>query len=346
MSKNHQWYFKKGFTIVELLVVIVIIGILAAIATASYSGVNEKANRAVAVVDLNNVHTLVENYQTINANLPSSIDDTNDGQGYDESEGSIVRYTATGLNYCITVNRGSYYIMYDSATGENQDGYCEGHGPAEPAEIAYFSGMNLYSTGSTTYPLTPGVALQDGDVVVSFHVEHYILGGAYLKVNGTNQSYTLDKQLGTAVDRFRVTVVTNVTPSTLLSFTTDSGGGSYMSYYVIRGVNSPAVYSHMEGGWSGGMLSDGAIVTIPSQSLKNGQVAILALNAIYTDGTQFPYNPDPSIANWITDYKYPGGSREMGLVHVIGTNDTTSVASSILNTRGNYIGGTIFVFGS
>lgn len=346
MRKNIDKNSNMGFTIVELLVVIVILGILATLTAVGYSGVIERTNRATAVVDLNNIHKLVENYQVENMILPNNIDQTNDNKGFTASEGSIIKYTATGSTYCITVNRGSYYIKYDSTTGDNQVGYCEGHGPAEPAEIVYFSGMNLYPTNDTTYPLTPGVALQSGDVIVSFHNEHYILGGAYLKANNVNQPYVLDKQLGTAVERFRVTIITNVTSSTSLSFTTDTGGNSYMAYYVIRGLNNPTEYSHMEGGWSGGMIGAGTIITVPSQSLKTGQVAIFALNAYYAEDTEFPYNPVPSIANWTTDHKYPGGCRQMGLVHVIGTNDTTSVGSNIRITDLNFAGGTIFVFGS
>lgn len=43
---------KDGFTIVELLVVIVVIGILAAISVVSYNGVSKKAVEASLVADL------------------------------------------------------------------------------------------------------------------------------------------------------------------------------------------------------------------------------------------------------------------------------------------------------
>lgn len=46
---------KKGFTIVELLVVIVVIGILAAITVVSYTGVTTKANTATNQSNANSV---------------------------------------------------------------------------------------------------------------------------------------------------------------------------------------------------------------------------------------------------------------------------------------------------
>jgi type II secretory pathway pseudopilin PulG len=325
-------------------VVIVIIGILAAITTTAYNGVNEKANKAVAVADLNNVHKLVENYQTTNMNPPSVIGDINDGQGYHASEGSIVRYTATGLNYCITINRGDYYVMYDSATGNRQDGYCEGHGPAEPAEIVYFSGLSGYPGQDTTYPLTPGVALQNDDVVVSFHTEHYIAGTGYLRVDGVNIPNTLQKSLSTGADVFRVTVATNITPSTLLSFRTDTGANTSMAYFIIRGLHNPDTFNFTQAGWSGGLVYSGGDITIPSQPLKTGQAAILAINAlsIIPSDLEFPYSSEPTIGHWTKDGVYD----DIGLAHVIGTSDTTSVGSKIQILDMNFVGGTIFVFGS
>ena len=48
-----------GFTIVELLVVIVVIGILAAIAIVSYTGIQNKANTTALVSDLDNVNQAI-----------------------------------------------------------------------------------------------------------------------------------------------------------------------------------------------------------------------------------------------------------------------------------------------
>lgn len=58
---------QKGFTIVELLVVIVVIGILAAITMVSYSGVTTKAKTTAAKSNASSVRSVIETYYADNA---------------------------------------------------------------------------------------------------------------------------------------------------------------------------------------------------------------------------------------------------------------------------------------
>jgi prepilin-type N-terminal cleavage/methylation domain-containing protein len=55
---------QKGFSISELLVVIVTIGILASIAIVSYNGIQNRANDAAVQSDLEGVSGLLESYRT------------------------------------------------------------------------------------------------------------------------------------------------------------------------------------------------------------------------------------------------------------------------------------------
>ena len=56
--------YPHGFTIVELLVVIVVIGILATITFVSYTGISDKAIAAVVKSDLSSNSKLLKLYQT------------------------------------------------------------------------------------------------------------------------------------------------------------------------------------------------------------------------------------------------------------------------------------------
>jgi prepilin-type N-terminal cleavage/methylation domain-containing protein len=61
---------RTGFTIVELLIVIVVIGILAAITIVAYNGVQSRAKQAKMQSDISNVQKLVEAYYAINGTYP------------------------------------------------------------------------------------------------------------------------------------------------------------------------------------------------------------------------------------------------------------------------------------
>lgn len=61
-----------GFTIVELLIVIVVIGILAAITIVAYNGVQDRSNDARRQSDIKNVHSIVEKYAAENGIYPST----------------------------------------------------------------------------------------------------------------------------------------------------------------------------------------------------------------------------------------------------------------------------------
>jgi general secretion pathway protein G len=65
-----------GFTIVELLVVIVVIGILASISLVAYTGVSRKATEAAVVTDLTNTTKQLKMFQIENSNYPTTIDCT------------------------------------------------------------------------------------------------------------------------------------------------------------------------------------------------------------------------------------------------------------------------------
>src|SRR5674476_814160 len=62
-----------GFTIVELLVVIVVIGILAAITIVSYTGITNRANIAVLQSDLSNASNQLKVYQATYGSYPTAL---------------------------------------------------------------------------------------------------------------------------------------------------------------------------------------------------------------------------------------------------------------------------------
>ena len=67
----------KGFTIVELLIVIVVIGILATVSIVAYNGVSAKARDSVRQQDVRQVHKLIEIYYAKNGEYPKTTSNFN-----------------------------------------------------------------------------------------------------------------------------------------------------------------------------------------------------------------------------------------------------------------------------
>lgn len=65
---------QQGFTIIELLIVIVVIGILAAIVITTYSGIQAKARNAVRQTDIQSIQTQLEAFYSQNGYYPSNAD--------------------------------------------------------------------------------------------------------------------------------------------------------------------------------------------------------------------------------------------------------------------------------
>ena len=65
-----QKYSENGFTMIELLIVVAIIGILSAIAFPQFSSYRQKVYNAAAVSDLKNVRVILESYFADNRRYP------------------------------------------------------------------------------------------------------------------------------------------------------------------------------------------------------------------------------------------------------------------------------------
>lgn len=62
---------QQGFTIVELLIVIVVIGILAALVITTFTGIQQKARNTERQTDINGLHQAIEAYYASESRYPS-----------------------------------------------------------------------------------------------------------------------------------------------------------------------------------------------------------------------------------------------------------------------------------
>src|SRR5665647_459056 len=100
---------QPGFTIVELLIVIVVIGILAAITIVAYNGIQGRAVAASLTSDLDNAAKLLKLDQVTGGAYPNTLALANNGKNIPASPGTVYQYNvnnnANPQFFCITATK-------------------------------------------------------------------------------------------------------------------------------------------------------------------------------------------------------------------------------------------------
>lgn len=136
---------KAGFTLVELLVVMAILGILASIGFGQYRTSQEKARDAQRKADLDNIARALEMYYNDNQSYPSA-DLLSWGNPFQkEVGGSTIIYMKQlpqdpgGVDYCY-FSDGSSYRLYSILENERDSDYYEAGYVVDGCEGTYYYG--------------------------------------------------------------------------------------------------------------------------------------------------------------------------------------------------------------
>lgn len=111
-----------GFTIVELIIVIVVIGILATITIFSYNAVVDRASITTMENDLRNAKSKLDIYKSNNGAYPADATVVDNNKGLPASSGITLEYNYTAMSddFCVTAssvnnNVSQYHITSDSS---------------------------------------------------------------------------------------------------------------------------------------------------------------------------------------------------------------------------------------
>ena len=142
----------SGFTIVELLIVIVVIAILAALIAASYVGMNRKATIASLQSDLKNSSIKLAIDKTNNDSYPATKEAADNGKGLKASPNNTYEYTSNGSTYCLSETSGTLAYFLSSENGVPTPGVCPGH----LLPVGYEDGGSGGGGGGGEEPITLG----------------------------------------------------------------------------------------------------------------------------------------------------------------------------------------------
>lgn len=122
---------QKGFTIIELLVVIVVIGILTTISVVAYKGYQKNGQDATVKSDLDSIAGLLENYRTTSTTAnPGGFPPDKPGLttlGIKVTKTAYDTTVATNVVYCVSSDSQSFALVALSKSGNyimiTQDGF-------------------------------------------------------------------------------------------------------------------------------------------------------------------------------------------------------------------------------
>lgn len=254
---------RRGFTIVEILVVIVVIGILAAITIVSYSGVMNKANIASLQSDLTNASTLLRMDYTTNGAFPTTLALANGGKG-------------------ITPSQIMDNIIYVPDNTSNPNNFC----------LEYRKGANTYAVDDNSQP-TKGVCL--ANLVANGDFSNGTTGWTYASI----PTITTDSSLGRPSLKF---IANNINPYYRINVPSDQSHywytklECYVSSYTsgnlsaldVRGIGSGGITTVVA---NSSKLNQWQTLSIITTGKAGGGEAILVGSAnAYTTATFYISN--------------------------------------------------------
>jgi prepilin-type N-terminal cleavage/methylation domain-containing protein len=183
LSSRDRHTTHPGFTLTELLIVIVVIAILAALTTIAFNGIQTRARASEASSALTQAKKKLELYKVDNNSYPTSANLS--AAGITDTD-TTYQYTSDGTTYCLTATAAtiSYYLNSTTQSTPTSGG-CAGHGQggvgavtnlATDPRATSMAGQIGWRTGrwagvapaTTTHSLVTGAV--DGPVGISTYI--------------------------------------------------------------------------------------------------------------------------------------------------------------------------------
>ena len=295
---KHSHLPRGGFTIVELLIVIVVIGILATIVIVAYNGVRAKAIDVSLQSDLRNAHGAVRLAELTDNVLPT------DSSSFKASNGGTYQYSfdnnASPRTFCITENIGRQSYFVDE-NGSVKSGTCPGYT------------INLFNTiawaAADTSRAWRGVAMS-GDGTKLFGVNNG--GFAYTSSSAPGAAWT-PRDIAT---RAWYAIASSADGSTVFAVTADSGTGGR----IYRSTDSGVTWTPV------GPTKDFRSITVSASGLVAVALPYYGYPSISIDGGTGWV--DQNVSNGMKYYANAAISADGTKIYITDPADQTYISSN------------------
>ncbi len=267
----------NGFTIVELLVVITVIGILAAVTIISYSGIQQNAKTKSVMSDLTNASgTLALYYSANNQTYPNDLLTISNGGPLAASPGTNYQYHPTGTAFCLTGTNGTVSYNITDSTDVPAIGGCPGDGVAPIVNLAINPSAEVNQTGFGA----------PGGSTISRNTAKYSSGGT--SILATMPINTASQVGASIINSYAVPATLPLNTTYMVSVYVYVPTGTVNMKLSIQGAKQTVTYgssssTSVKDGW---VRLSNVFTTLASGS---GTLTIYVLNSVATTtaGTQF-----------------------------------------------------------
>lgn len=278
-NKTPHARISAGFTIVELLIVIIVIGILAALVLVAYSNVTDQAK---ASVDKNDLEQIAKQLNLYKENSGGGTSYPADASSLQYSSGTTIQYSVNNsvspATYCVTATNGNKSYYLSSTSQVPAVGGCPGHGV----------NGNVASTNVVTNP--SGATSTGSTVVIATNLATTpsFEGGAanYGGIGSTTKTYAVDSS--TAYTGSSSLKITSTADGSIgAKFMIDSAAtfpvGSIISWSVmVRPTAALTIQPYWESGspsYSGGNGGSGVSAPANTWTMISGTMTVTNASA-------------------------------------------------------------------